>query len=83
MVFINVTFSAVAVVDLENVTYQVTEGGLVQICAVVRTPNISCPVDFSYDLNLSVGDGMRMKLKLMMVLFGHSCRIYPPTVIFV
>ena len=48
----------VTVVDLERVNYQVTEENAVQVCAFVRTPNITCPVTFSFDINLSVGEGI-------------------------
>ena len=62
-------FPTVAVVDLQRVNYQVTEGSSVVVCASVRTPNITCPVTFSFELNLSVGNGMMMK----MLAFGiHS-----------
>ena len=54
----NTTFPTVAVVDLERVNYQVTEGNTLQVCAVVRTPNITCPVTFFFDINLSVGEGI-------------------------
>ena len=47
-----------AVVDLERVIYQVTEGNAVQVCAIVRNPNVTCPVTFSFDINLSVGEGI-------------------------
>ena len=52
------TLPTVAVVDLERVNYQVTEGIAVQVCALVRTPNTTCPVTFSFEVNLSVGEGI-------------------------
>ena len=48
-----------AVVDVEKSTYVVTEGdGGLTVCAVVSSPDIDFPVDFSFIINLSVGDGM-------------------------
>ena len=49
-----------AVVDMEMSSYTVTEGdGGLTVCAVVSSPaDIDCPVDFSFTINLSVGDGM-------------------------
>ena len=56
-----------AVVDLERAHYQVTEGNTVQVCAVVRTPNITCPVAFSFDINLAVGEGIAMMRVMIML----------------
>ena len=53
------TFSAGAVVDFGNITYVATEGDEVSVCAVIRHPDITCPVDFTFTINLSAGDGMR------------------------
>ena len=48
-----------AVVDMEETSYVVTEGdGGLTVCAVVSSPDIDCPVDFRFTINLSVGDGM-------------------------
>ena len=45
--------------DMEESSYVVTEGdGGLTVCAVVSSPDIDCPVDFSFTINLSVGDGM-------------------------
>ena len=52
------TLPTVAFVNLERVYYQVTEGNTMQVCAVVITPNINCPVAFSFEFNLSVGEGI-------------------------
>ena len=53
------TFSAGAVVDFENITYVATEGDEVSVCAVITHPDSTCPVDFTFTINLSAGDGMR------------------------
>ena len=64
-----------AVVDLERVSYQVTEGGTVVVCAFVRTPNITCPIDFAFELSLSVRNGMMMKIFAfgMLLLMARVC----------
>ena len=52
------TISSGAVVDLQDARLEVTEGdGGVPVCAVIRSPDITCPVDFTFTISLSVGDG--------------------------
>ena len=51
--------NAVAVVDLEGSVYEVTEAdGGVEVCAVITRPNITCPVDLDFTINLAVGEGV-------------------------
>ncbi|CAI8015468.1 hypothetical protein GBAR_LOCUS9583, partial [Geodia barretti] len=48
----------VAVVGLEMTVYSVSEGdGNVEVCAVVHSPNIDCPIEFSFAVNLTTKDG--------------------------
>ena len=51
-----------AVVGIEKSHYQITEGDVAVVCVVVSSPNISCPVTFYFELNISVGLGMIVKL---------------------
>ena len=45
--------------DLEETRFEVTESdGEVSVCAAIRTPDINCPVDFDFTINVSVGEGM-------------------------
>lgn len=49
---------AVAVVGLESSVYMITEDmGLVEVCAILYSPNITCPVEFPFTVNLSTSDG--------------------------
>ena len=47
----------VAVVGLERTQYRVSEDvGVVKVCAMVITPNIYCPVEFSFTVSISTED---------------------------
>ena len=49
--------SPVAVVGLERTFYQVLEDvGVVEVCAVVYSPNISCPISFPFIVGLDTRD---------------------------
>ena len=42
-------------VGLETTCYEVSEDvGAVNVCAVVYSPNVSCPIDFTFSIRLSV-----------------------------
>ena len=48
---------AVAVVGLETTFYSVLEDvGVVEVCAIIYNPNISCPIAFPFGVHLSTGD---------------------------
>ena len=43
---------------LERTFYSVSEGvGVVELCAVVYEPNITCPIEFPFNVSLSTADG--------------------------
>ena len=45
-------------VGLERTFYSVSEGvGVVELCAVVYEPNITCPIEFPFNISLSTADG--------------------------
>ena len=45
-------------VGLERTFYSVSEGvGVVELCAVVYEPNITCPIEFPFNIRLSTADG--------------------------
>ena len=47
-----------AVVGLERTFYQVSEDvGVVEVCAIVYSPNITCPIAFPFDVRLRTLDG--------------------------
>ena len=51
------TFTSVAVVGLERTFYNVSEDvGLVEVCAIVYSPTIDCPINFPFDVSLSTSD---------------------------
>ena len=51
------TFTSEAVVGLEKTIYSVFEDvGVVEVCAIVYSPNIVCPIAFPFDVSLSTGD---------------------------
>ena len=46
-----------AVVGLEKTFYQVSEDvGSVNVCAIVYSPNVTCPITFPFNLSFSAGD---------------------------
>ena len=51
-------FTAEAVVGLEVTFYQVSEDvGVVEVCSLVYSPTIDCPIEFPFDVRLSTRDG--------------------------
>ena len=51
------TFTSEAVVGLERTLYSVSEDvGVVEVCAIVYSPTIDCPIAFSFDVSLSTSD---------------------------
>ena len=49
--------TAEAVVGLERTFYNVTEDvGVVEVCAIVYSPTIVCPIAFPFDVRLSTDD---------------------------
>ena len=51
------TFTSEAVVGLERTFYSVSEDvGVVEVCAIVYSPTIDCPIAFSFDVSLSTSD---------------------------
>ena len=48
----------VGVVGLERTFYRVSENpGVVEVCAVVYSQNVTCPIEFAFDINLLTTDG--------------------------
>ena len=53
-VYILFTLSSEAVVGLENTFYEVSEdAGSVEVCAIVYSPSIDCPIVFPFNISLS------------------------------
>ena len=51
-------FTAEGVVGLEVTFYQVSEDvDVVEVCAIVYSPTIDCPITFPFDVPLSTRDG--------------------------
>ena len=56
-VFSFYTFTSEAVVGLERTLYSVSEDvGVVEVCAIVYSPIIDCPIAFSFNVSLSTSD---------------------------
>ena len=64
--FVHSSTPAAAVVGLEQTFFRVSEDvGVVELCAVVYTPIIECPIEFPFDVRLSTRDdtaGMSMQI---------------------
>ena len=57
--FSHVYSTPVAVVGLEKTFYKVSEHvGVVEVCAIVYSPNCSipCPINFAFDVSLSTSN---------------------------
>ena len=51
------TFPSEAVVGLERTFYNVSEYmGIVEVCTIVYSPTITCPIAFPFDVSLSTSD---------------------------
>ena len=49
---------AAAVIRLERAFYTVSEDeGMVEVCAIVTSPDIMCPIEFPFQVNFSTTDG--------------------------
>ena len=46
-----------ATVGLENSAYTVTEGGDIQVCAVVKSPDVECPINYQLLLVIHTAPG--------------------------
>ena len=47
-----------AVVGLERTFYSVSEDvGMLEVCAIVASPDIGCPIQFPFQVSLSTTDG--------------------------
>ena len=47
-----------ACVGLEQTFFRVSESvGLVELCAIVSSPVVDCPIKFPFEVNLSTRDG--------------------------
>lgn len=55
---IEITDDDSATVGLEQTVYVVSEDGTsVEVCAVVYSPDVDCPIEFSFDVSLSTRNG--------------------------
>ena len=59
-----------AVVGVERTFFQVSENvGVVEVCAIVYSPVIECPIQFPFDVRLTLFDGSAgkesVKMKIM------------------
>ena len=46
-----------ATVGLDNSAYTVTEGGNVEVCAIVISPDIECPINYQFLLVIHTARG--------------------------
>ena len=46
-----------ATVGLESSTYTVAEGEKVEVCAVVKSPDIECPINYQFRLDIRTARG--------------------------
>ena len=59
-----------AIVGLEESFYQVSENmGVVTVCTVVNSTGISCPIDYSFEVELSTKDGSAGKCDIINMMY--------------
>ena len=62
-----------AVVGLEKTFYRTTEGvGVVEVCAVVYSPSITCPIEFPFNILLQTADGSAGATLHIVIVFTFS-----------
>ena len=55
-----------AVVGLERTFYQVSEDvGVVNVCAIVYSPAVACPIEFFFEVNLIITNGSAGKERVI------------------
>ena len=65
-------------VGLERTFDQVSEGvGVVEVCVIVDSPSVECPIQFSFDVRLSTTNGtagelITIILIVILILVFHS-----------
>ena len=60
---------------LERTFYQVSEGvGVVEVCAIVHSPVIVCPIEFQFNVTLSTVDGTAGEDTVKITV--KSCKVY-------
>ena len=70
-----VTLPPDAVVGLERTLYQVSEDvGVVEVCAIIYHPNVTCPIEFPFTVNLTT-NGSAGNTHYMTSL--HKCSVTP------
>ena len=61
---------------LEKTFYQVSEDvGVVEVCAIVYSPTIVCPIEFPFDVSLSTRDGSAGKHCALRLVHLQLCRV--------
>ena len=51
------TFISEAVVGLERTIHSVSEYvGVLELCAIVYSPSVDCPIEFPFDVSLSTSE---------------------------
>ena len=63
-------------VGLERTSYYVSEGAVVIVCATVRSPSISCPIIFPFNVRLSTVDMTAGELVLCIIVMTAAHYIH-------
>ena len=67
----------VAIVGVEHTTISVLEtDGVVQLCAIVSSPDINCPISFSFGVGLSTADGTTGNLQHCVTIVFNNIQVY-------
>ena len=64
-------------VGLEKMFYNVSEDvGVVEVCAIVYSPTIDCPIAFPFNVTLSTGDNTAGNILVDATIYCHSIAIF-------
>ena len=59
-----------AVVGLERTLHQVSEDvGVVEVCAIVYSPEVDCPIEFLFEVNLIIINGSAGKQRVKIIVY--------------
>ena len=59
-------FYTAAIVGLNRTFYQVSEdAGVIEVCAIVYSPKVDCPIEFLFDINLIITNGSAGKERVI------------------
>ena len=70
-----------AVVGLERTFYQVSEDvGVIEVCAIVYSPAVVCPIEFLFEVNLIIINGSAGKERVEIIFLCNVVKLIFPLI---